>query len=307
MARLSHTFLLAVPLVGLGELASHFYFANKPPGFAEWGPIKERVTTFAPPSAPIIVAPRWAEPMARKALGDAQFPLEHVARADMTRFERAVEISILGEHAPELSGWAEETRLAQGKFLFRLVRNPNYQKVVTNFVDAAHPPFAEVFLTEPRETCRYNAHAKPMSGGLGGNPTFAPQRFECPGGVFFNVGATVIADEEFAPRRCLWSHPPKQGEVVTRFTQVKLGTAILGHSGLYWMVERERKGANITLTVRVDGDEIGKVVHTDGQGWAGFQLPLGPTHENKPNATVEFGVSSPNYRDRHFCFEATSR
>ncbi len=42
-------------------------------------------------------------------------------------------------------------------------------------------------------------------------------------GPYFNVGATVIADEEFRPRRCLWSHPFARGEIVTRFHHVPLG------------------------------------------------------------------------------------
>ena len=305
MAKLGRVWLLALPLVGLAELGLHFWFASRPPAFEEWAQVRDDVATF-PPSAPVIVAPRWAEPLARQALGDDRMPLSHVARPDTSRFERAVEVSILGQRAPELHGWTEQERLTSGKFVYRLVANPRYRRVITDFVERARPPSAEVFLTEPRDPCRWNAQARPMSGGLGGNPTFPAQRFECAGGVFFNVGVTAIADEEFVARRCLWAHPPRVGEIVVRFGDVALGATIEGHSGMYWMIERERKGAPVVLSVRVDGDEIGKVEHRDGDGWAGFELALGG-HAHKPNATVEFGVSSVNYQHRHFCFEATSR
>lgn len=305
--RAGRVLLLAVPLVGVVELGLHFWFAKRPPAFEEWASVREPVAGFAEASAPVVVAPRWAEPMARMALGDERMPLAHVARADTGRFERVVELSILGEQAPDVAGWVEEAREQHGKFLLRRMKNPRYRPVVVDFVERARPPGAEVWLTEPREVCRWNGHAKPVSGGLGGNPTFAPERFECAAaGPFFNVGVTVIADEEFVARRCLWSHPPKSGEIVTRFADVALGDAIEGHSGLYWMVEREGRGAPVVLKVRVDGEEIGQVEHLDGQGFAPFTLALG-AHARAAHAAVEFGVSSPNYLHRHFCFEAISR
>ncbi|MBK8258481.1 MAG: hypothetical protein IPK82_38205 [Polyangiaceae bacterium] len=168
------------------------------------------------------------------------------------------------------------------------------------------PNATEVYTTDPYQTCRFAPHAQTMSGNLGGNPTFPAQRFECAGGPFFNVGVTVIADEEFRPRRCLWSHPPRIGEIVTQFRDVALGSTIVGHGGLYWMIEREKKGAPIELSVRVDGEEVGRFVHQDGQGWARFEIPLG-VHINKQHAQVEFGVSSKNHLHRHFCFEARSQ
>lgn len=304
--KLARVFLLALPALGLAELGLHFWFARRPPAFEEWAGIREPVLRFGDAAVPVVVAPSWADPLARQALGDARMPLAHVARPDVDRFERVIELSILGQEAPDLAGWTEEAAERHGKFLLRRLHNPRHRPVIFDFVERARPPFAEVRTTEPREACRWNEHAKTMSGGLGGNPTFAPQRFECPAGVFFHVGATVIADEEFRPRRCLWSHPPRSGELVTRFGDVTLGETIEGHSGMYWMVERERKGAPVMISVRVDGEEVGQVTHVDGEGWARFEVGLG-AHAKKAHAVVEFGVSSPNHLHRHFCFEATSR
>lgn len=307
--RLARAFLLALPVAGLAELGLHFWFASRPPAFDEWAQIREPVGAMGGADLPVVVAPRWADPLARRALGDERVPLAHAARPDVDRFERAVEVSILGQRSPELEGWVEEASEQRGKFRLRRLHNPRFRPVVFDFVENARPPSAEAFTAAPggpREACRWNPRARTMSGGLGGNPTFPPQRFECPSGPFFNVGVTVIADEQFLPRRCLWSHPPKTGELVTRFAGVRLGDTIEGHSGMYWIIERERKGAPVLVSVRVDGEEIGKVEHADGQGWARFEIPLG-AHARKPGAVVEFGVSSPSYLHRHFCFEATSR
>jgi hypothetical protein len=93
---------------------------------------------------------------------------------------------------------------------------------------------------------------------------------------------------------------------VIGYRDVDLGEVIAGHSGMYWIIERELTGAPVTLRVRVNGEPIGEVVHVDGQGWAGFELGLG-SHANARAAQVEFAVSSPNHQHRHFCFEATTR
>jgi hypothetical protein len=93
---------------------------------------------------------------------------------------------------------------------------------------------------------------------------------------------------------------------VTRFHRVPLGRVIRGHSGIDWITERNLRGAPISLTVRVDGEPIGTVVHHDGDGWAPFELPLG-AHEATEAAEVEFAVRSSNSRERHFCFEADTR
>ncbi len=298
--------LLAIPLLGLAELAGHFWFAARPPAFDDWRGVVAAAREVKQEGDLVVIAPPWADPAARRALGDELMPLRDVARPDVTRYAHAVEISILGERAAELTGWREESRRTEGKFLLRRLANPAPARVVYDFTDHARPPFADVRGTDPAVTCTWNARAQVVAGGLGGHPTFPAERFECPGGVYFNVGATVIADEEFRPRRCLWSHPFARGEIVTRFHRVPLGQVIRGHAGMYWIIEREKKGAPVTLTVRVDGEAVGSVVHRDGDGWAPFEIPLG-ARAGARAATVEFAVSSPNNRDRHFCFEADTR
>ncbi|HVY48827.1 MAG TPA: hypothetical protein VHB21_23220, partial [Minicystis sp.] len=214
--------------------------------------------------------------------------------------------SAYGERDPELAGFREEARRDAGPFVVRRLVNPSPAHVVFDFTDHVDPEHAEVRTTDPPATCRWNAHAQVLAGGLGGHPTFPPERFECPAGTFFFAGVTIIADEKFLPRRCIWGHPPARGEIVTRFSDVPLGDVIRGHGGMYWIVEREQRGAPVTLRVRVDGDEVGAVEHRDGDGWKPFSLPLG-AHAREKGATVEFAVSSPRYHERHFCYEADTR
>jgi hypothetical protein len=158
--------------------------------------------------------------------------------------------------------------------------------------------------------CAFEERATVLAGGLGGHPTFPPARFVCSRkNPFFNVGTTVVAaGEGFLPRRCIWAPPPPAGraELRIRFSGVPLGQVIQGHSGMYWILERMRAGAPVTLVARVDGDEVGRVTHLDGQGWAPFSFPLG-AHAGAERAEVELAVSSPDPGARHFCFEADTR
>jgi hypothetical protein len=297
---------LAIPFAGLLELAGHAYTSRRAPSFDAWFELRAPVAELKRAGDLVVVAPAWAEPLARRALGDDVMPLRDVARPDVTRYASALEISILGERAPELAGFREEARETRGKFVLRRLANPAPAAVVYDFVDHARPPFADVRGTDPPVACAWNPRAPVSSGGLGGHPTFPSERFECPGGELFNVGVTVIADQDFTPRRCLWSHPLARGELVTRFHDVPLGRVIRGHGGMYWIIEREKRGAPVTLTVRVDGETVGTYRHADGDGWSPFELPLG-AHAGEAHAEVELAVSAPSNAHRHFCFEADTR
>lgn len=295
-----------VPALGLVELGAHLYFAKRTPTFDEWSVLKEPIAREKKAGELVVIAPAWGDPLARKALGDELMPIRDEGRPDETRYAEALEVSLFGERAPEVRGFRETARFEVGKFTVRRLQNPSPAHVVYDFTQHIGPADADVRGTEPAITCAWTTTAMIESGGLGGHPTFPRERFQCPGGSFFHVGLTTIADEEFRARRCVWSHPLQRGELVTRFHKVPLGAVIRGHGGMYWMIERELAGAPIKLTVRVDGDTIGEAVHVDGDGWKLFELPLG-AHANAPAAEVEIAVSSPNYRDRHFCWEADTR
>ena len=297
---------VAVPAAGVLELGLHLFFASRPPTPAQWDSLRGVVKAEKRGGELLVIAPHWADPEARRAFGDELLPMRDEGRPDESRYASALEVSVLDEHAPELSGFREVSTRNVGNFLLRHLENPKPAKVLYDFVDNARPPLVDVRGTEPQMACPFNPHAVVQAGGLGGHPTFARERFECPAGVFFNVGETIIADENFRPRRCLWAHPLARGELVVRYHNVPLGSVIHGHGGMYWIIERELRGAPVLLTIRVDGDTIDRVTHVDGDGWKAFELPLG-SHANKPAAEVEFAVSSPNHRDRHFCFEADTR
>jgi hypothetical protein len=306
-AALVRALVLPLGLASLGvvELGAGCWASRR--AAVRFGAAEALVRELRQPGDKLVVAPGWADPLAREALPAE--PLRDLGASRLDAYPGVVEVSLLGAHAP-LGAFREVARREAGGLVVRRLENPSPVRVLTDFVDALRPSSAEVLVRgrgahAVATPCLFDAHARVQTGGLGGHPTFPAERFECPGGPFFHVGVTVIADERFRPRRCLFAHPRQHDDVVLRYPRVPLGSRIEGHSGLTWMVEREQKGAPVTLEVRVGGASVGTVTHRDGEGFAPFDLALGEHGERE--ADVEFVVRSANFLHRHFCFEAQSR
>ena len=296
---------LLVPALGLGELGAHAYFSSRPPSPDEWKVGKAAVTELRKHGEVVVVAPDWAEPNARYAFGDALMPLRDVARADVTAYARAIEIGILGASSPELHGWKLLEERTAGKLRLRVLQNPAPAHVTFDFADAVAGATV-VDVRDGAETpCPYTTTARREAGGLHGDPAFPAARHVCPGADAHFVGVTVVEDEQWRGRRCIWAEPVDGAELVVRFHDVPLGTFLYGHGTLPWWIERELRGSPVEMRVLVDGEDLGTYEHRDGEGWRLFELPLGK-HAGK-KADVEFRISSHRCHDRQFCFEVDSR
>jgi len=299
---------LSIPILGVVELAAHFYFSHRAPTKAQWDDVRSFVASWYKPGEPVVIAPQWAEPMARWSFGDALMPTRDVARPDMSSYREALEVATLGSRSPELAGWKVVREAKRGSFTVREVSNPTPSNVTYDFVDHINPESAEVHLAQGSSpaNCSFTTTAAVESGGLGGNPTYPASRFTCPGQpshVF--VGVTIVEDEQFRPRRCIWSHPPPAGtDLVTRFKDVPLGTEVRGHTGMRWLITRDGMGTPVTIRVAVGGEVIGQVVHENDGQWKSFALPLGTWAGRR--ADVEFRVSGTG-GGSPVCFEADSR
>lgn len=298
--------LLVVAAAGL-ELAGHLHFSQVAPELDEWQALKPKVEELATEGTLILVSPDWAEPNARFALGERLMPLEHVARADSSGFERALEISILGESSPELSHWQSTHEQRAGRFVLRTWTNPRVERVLYDFVAHLKPPDASagVLRKDGLQPCPFTT-AKVTNGDLHGHPTFPRRRFSCPGGGDWSfVGETVIEDQGYRPRRCIWAHPAKRGVLAVRFDAVPLGDKIRGYGGLPYFFERESKGAPVELSVHVAGEEVGSWRHEDGEGWKPFELSTARFKGQR--LPVEFRVQAKKVTRREFCFQADVR
>jgi len=296
---------LLVPLCGLAELAAQLYFSSRPPKPEDWRVARETVASLRRHGELVVIAPDWAEPNARFAFGDALMPLEDVARADVTARSRVLEVSILGASAPELSRFKLVEERHVGKFRVRVLDNPNAAHVRYDFVDhVADAQVVDVRGPSKETPCEWNPAARREAGGLHGTPAFPSKRHECGGGGHF-VGVTVVEDERWRGRRCLWAEPTSGAVLTIRFHDVPLGKVIRGYATLPWWVERELKGAPVEMTVVVGGQPLGTYEHRDGDGWKLFEMGTGSREGTRSD--VEFRISSRRPRDRQFCFQADTR
>src|SRR5439155_24203778 len=127
---------LAVPLVGLVELGAHWFFSRRAPNEREWADVRPLVASWYRAGDVIVVAPYWAEPMARWKFGDDLMPAKDVARPDASRYADAIEVSTLGSRSPELAGWKVVREEKRGSFVLRAMHNPAPAAVTCVFADS---------------------------------------------------------------------------------------------------------------------------------------------------------------------------
>jgi hypothetical protein len=297
---------LCVPVAGLVELGGHFYFSSRAPKLNEWVQSRAALDAIRRPGDLVVVAPDWAEPNARLAYGDAAFPLADVARPDESAYPRAIEVSIIGAAAPELRGWKTTDERRHGKFRYRVLENPRPAKVLYDFVNhVAEATVADLGPSGAASACRWNPRAVRTAGGLHGDPAFPSQRHECAGGGGRFVGTTVIEDEQWRGRRCLWAMPPNQAVLSIRYPEVSIGQVVRGYAALPQWVERDKRGAPVEMEVFAGGESIGKYLHRDGDGWKAFSFSTGGRAGSITD--IEFRVKSARPHDRQFCFQADTR
>jgi hypothetical protein len=296
----------ASALVGILELAGQLYFSQAAPRLREWVALRPMVEQLAAGGELIVVTPRWAEPNARLAFGDELLPLRHVARAESSGFEHALEIAILGQSADELRGWRLESELESGRFRLRRWRNPAVEKPLYDFLAHVEPPALSVAIEDGSRggDCAFGP-ARVSNGDLFGHPTFPSPRFICSSKEWQFVAPTVIEDQNYEPRRCIWAHPPSHGALRLRFDAVPIGAKIRGHAGLPYFFERGWHGADVELEVRVAAETVGNYRHSDGEGWKAFEFSTQRfAGQTQP---VEFRVHTARAGNREFCFQAETR
>jgi hypothetical protein len=297
---------LSIPLLGVLELGAHVVFSRRAPDLDAWRELAPHAARLKRAGEPIVVAPEWAEPLARHAFGDRAFPLDEVARPDVRGFRRVLEVSSLGARAEETSAFRVVSEERRGAFTLRVLENPAPVRASYRFLDHVLPAELEVSVVvgDQSAPCPFDENARVLAGGLHGEVTFPRERFVCPGGDAFFVGITVIDDQDYRPRRCLWARPPEEGFLRLRFANVPLGRALRGFAGLSYFLFRDGIGRPIALRARVDGELLGSHRHRDEWGFRGFEFALA-SHAGR-TGTVEFEIEAEHAPARDFCFFAES-
>jgi len=274
-------------------------------GDADWSAARDAVKAEATPEDLVVFAPFWADPLGRRAFGDALAGMKHEARPDETRFPRAFEVAIRGAHASELAGWKKLSEKQVGKVTVGLYENPAPAKVLTDLVDLMGNERVTVTRVDgAAETpCTWQRGAG-QPGGLGvpQGPAVPGEKFTCGGGY---VGVAVLHALDHHPHLCIFAGP--QGPAATlrlKFSGVVFGGALHGHTGVQWVNERTPGNERFHVAFSHDGRPLGTSIHRLGVGWNAFEHPTPELAGKRGDLVAEITSTGTT---RSFCFEADTR
>jgi hypothetical protein len=295
--------VLAVAAV---ELIGHAVVQSRVATRDQWADALALVRDEWQPTDLVVAAPEWADPLLREAAGDlVDRPM--AGRSDTAAYGRMWVVSVRGHRAPEAPEAPPELERDFGPVHVSRWALPA-PSVLFDFVD--HVGEARVTRRERGEDlpCRLVQSMGNTQGGLANGPIEGAPRHLCdPARPWLWVGATTTMDLELRGRRCISTHAAGEDPIVTRYDDVPLGSSVVVHGGIWWERERWRNGSDVVVVVRLDGEELGRMTHRDGDGWKRMEAAV-PEARRGGRGTVSFEVSSvgdPNFRA--FCWAASSR
>jgi hypothetical protein len=295
----------AVPAAGLLELGAHVAQTHEVTPERDWQAARAYVAAQIRPPDLIAFAPRWVDPVGREMFGASLATIEREARADESRFPRALEVSIRGAHVPALAEWHRTAQARFGSVTVFTLDNPAPTRVIDDLVSMVDPPHLRVSVVEGdrEQACPY-VRAVPQTGELGFGTAVPADRFACPNSSF--VGVSIVEDMEYYPRRCI-DAPPQAGNSLLRlrYGDVHFGRKLVGHHALYIEAELRSLDLREGISFRAGDTPIGTATHRDGQGWTPFEFDTGALAGTEGELTVDIGA--PAGERRMYCFEATTR
>jgi len=301
--RFSRAWLLLLPLACV-ELVGSLVVRARVPDANDWNVAAEAVASEWQEGDAVTVAPRWADPLLREAMGRAlgeRFDRSIAGSPGLDGDTRLWAFSIRGHDSPLLGEGTFEHEATYGRVRVERRRLPG-RLVLFDFVDKLESASA----TRGERSCSLT-HARASGGGLGAGPVMAASHFSCGGDV---NGETVIEDLHFEPRRCISMRPSGMGSVTLRYDDVPLGEALVLHAGLHWVDERhhiepEHTGAPVMLSVIAGERSLGELTHRDGDGWASYTIAV-PEELRGTRQPLSFVVQSEQSHDRSFCWAGRS-
>lgn len=248
----------------------------------------------------IIGAPVWVDPIVRSRLGDL-LSLHAAAPSDLAGFDRVWELGIRGASTSEEPPDLEESF---GDVRVRMWILPS-DEVLYDFVEEIEHAKVELVGAEKSHACPWMS-GRAADGGLGRGPMPPVERFVCdPKRPWLWVGATVLADLDLQPRRCIWQHPAGTEPVRVIFPDAQIGERLMIHAGIDYHAERERVHGPVALRVWIDDRLAGELIHHDGDGWSGMEIDTSGIDLER--ASVRFETSADDPSARLFCWSASSR
>ena len=249
----------------------------------------------------VVSSPGWTDPLLRRHFPE-QLSVQDAGRADFGPYSRVWELSVRGHLHPEFEDAEADFSRRFGRVTLRryTLEGP---RIVYDFTSN----IGEASVSVPGRECP--KQRRPLEGGgLFRGPMWPAERFFCGPDAWLWVGQTVIEDLRMQNRYCVWQHPQANNvPTTTTFRDVPLGDEIVLHAGIYYEHERNLENGPVHVQVLVDGEEVGRMVHRDGDGWEGMSADPTPLGEDKARGDVSIVVSAENPHLRTLCWAASSR
>ncbi|MDH3653448.1 MAG: hypothetical protein OEN21_04215 [Myxococcales bacterium] len=281
------------------ELVAHPMIREATPSDESWNAAAAFVRAQYQPSDRIVGAPAWLDPIVRNRLGDL-LSLRMAAPPDAAGIDRLWELSIRG------AGSRDEPPALEEEFdgvHVRMWSLPG-DALIYDFVEEISGAKVELVVADRSKACPWVA-ARQAPGGLERGPMTPRERFVCdPRRPWLWVGATVVADLELQPRRCIWQHPAGPDPVRAIFTDVPLGDRLLIRGAIDYQTERRRAHSPVTLRVWINDQLAAELVHEDGDGWSGLEIDTAELPREP--AIVRFETTADDPDSRLFCWSASS-
>jgi len=296
---------LAIPAVALLELGAHLVQTHTVVAPSEWLAARDVARTLAKPEDLVLMSPYWTDPVGRELFKDELLSVAREARPDASRFPRAVELSIRGQHDGELASWRVESARKVGPVTVTVYDNPLYVPLKDDLVDHIRPGGVAVSVVSASGSADCGlTRARVDTGPLGFGPAIPADRVACPTGGL--VAATVMQPGDYRPHRCLFAPPLGAGKTLrVRFLGVPFGTLLHGHAGLDWDSTAHTEEPPVTLVWKLGDRTIGRVTAGNDDGWKSFALDTRDVAGQTGEIVAE--ISAPSSRNRLYCFEADTR
>jgi hypothetical protein len=289
-----------VTAIAVLELGAHAWIGAAIPSEKSWEAAAGFVRARFRAGDRILAAPAWVDPVVRNQLGDL-LSLRSAAPVDLGGVDRIWELSIRGAEERRESVELDERFGAVRVRMWPVSSEP----LIYDFVEEVQRANVELLGAEGLKPCTWT-RGRSLRGGLGQGPMTPNERFICdPQRPWLWVGATVLTDLDFQPRRCVYQHPAGVDPVRVTFSDAPLGERLVVHGGIQYESERSRRHDPVTLRVWIDGRLAGELVHRDGEGWTSIEIDTsGLAGEH---AEVRFETTASNPEARLFCWSASSR
>lgn len=236
----------------------------------------------------LVAAPSAYDPLLRQVLGD-RLTLPQIAPLDLHAFDTLYALSVDGSFPRQrFSGRPS----VEGRFgplvLYRWDRGAP-PPLILDLVGELRRARVELHEAGSVRHCRLTRprHTE-MRFGLSAPPMPPAERFVCDARrPEIYVGETLIEGIDHRPRRAIYQSPPAGGSVHTIFPELELSEILSIRTGIHAQFERDGAGEPYDLIARFNGGEIGRIRHSDGEGFIELRIDTSALEGERGELRIE--------------------